>query len=111
MSGPYDGSMRLHPLVPFGLPLIVLLSIFVAETQQALAAKDNGWLQKRFDGSKGKFTICITDDGVYTKNESAGYVILQGPKQPVTIYSDVRRNYFPLSERNDGGLKQTSGMA
>jgi hypothetical protein len=93
------------------LPLIVLLSIFVDERQAVLAAdKSNGWIQKRFDGSKGKFTIYITDDANCTRNEDADYAVVQRPKvRELVMYSDKRKNYYTLSAGD--GLKHTSGLA
>jgi hypothetical protein len=87
-------------LVYNALFLITILStlIFVEASQAALPAKPNGWIQTRFDGTKGNFTIYVTKQAIATKNEDAGWVLVSGPPDgTIYLYSNKRRNYYPFS--------------
>jgi hypothetical protein len=62
-------------------------------------AKSNGFIQKRFDGTKGRFTIFVTKQAMASRNESAGWTLVTGPPDGILyIYSDVRKNYYPLTQ-------------
>src|SRR5271168_5334121 len=95
------------------LPLFLFMPFFfvsfVAASQIALAAASNGWIQERFDDSKGHFTIYVTANAVCSRNEDAGYAVVQAVADPTLyIYSDRRRNYYPLSAGTE--LKRTSSF-
>jgi hypothetical protein len=92
--------MRLNPpLIRCLLSLILLLHIFVGAIKPVLSANSNGWIQQRLDGSKGKFTIFLTDQGCsLSRAEDAGWAIaVTPPNQNLVIYSDTRKNYYLLS--------------
>jgi hypothetical protein len=91
--------MTLNPLIRCLLSLVLLLHFFVHAIKPALSASSNGWIQKRLDGSKGKFTIYLSDQGCsLSRAEDAGWAIAMTPSnQNLVIYSDTRKNYYLLS--------------
>lgn len=107
----YDVGMRLNlPFIRCLTTLVLLLHIFVDAIKPALSANSNGWIQKRIDGSKGKFTILVTDQDCLARAEDAGWAVaLTPPNHNLVIYSDTRKNYYLLSAGTK--VRHTSGLS
>jgi len=104
--------MKTNPAFGF-LALICSLTtaMWLEFGEAAFGASANGWVQKRFDGNRGRFTVFISDNGACCcRNESAGWNLLAVPatKAGVVVYSNKNKNYFPFS--SGGHMKKTSGL-